>query len=229
MLRNENCQERLSAGRKTDVTVAHPGPCKVQGPENCNNFYENDIYENDGPCCKECIGELKVPVCGSNGETYENSCELERYNCKNKVNVVIDHEGACVEKRCQELQCLHDYDEPLCGSDGKTYHNKCHLERENCQHKRTTSIKHHGECCGTVCPTSYWPICGTDGKTYGSHCELGLENCKKKNGKEQGTTVENGYCDYHLVTQIRYCESVTSFPYRASDNWTTRRPRILRG
>ena len=186
VLRNENCQERVRDRRKIDVTVAHPGSCNVKRPENCDDFYENDIYESDGPCCKECIDELKVPVCGSDGETYDNRCELERYNCKNEMNVVIDHEGACVDKRCQALQCQHDHDAPLCGSNGKTYRNKCELERENCQHKRTTSIKHHGECCGTmpILCTSYWPICGTDGNTYGSHCELGVENCKKKkNGK----------------------------------------------
>ena len=72
---------------------------------------------------------------------------------KNEMNenkIFVDHKGPC--KECQECTDFFGpaYKEPVCGDDGKTYKNKCELERENCLNKKAISFKHHGECCETA-------------------------------------------------------------------------------
>lgn len=72
---------------------------------------------------------------------------------------------------------------PVCGSDGRTYGNKCEF---NCQKRSNNQleIKYSGQCeqqshtvpedmC--ICPFIYAPVCATDGKTFktfGNDCEF---------------------------------------------------------
>ena len=105
-----------------------------------------------------------------------------------KSKVSVDHEGPCEDNNCKDCNDLVGtaYNKPICGDDGKTYKNKCELERENCLKKKTVSFKHQGECCESPCPPVRSPFCATDGKTYGNSCELKIENCKRKrDGKLQ--------------------------------------------
>ena len=45
-------------------------------------------------CDYPCIAVYK-PVCGTDGRTYSNSCELSKATCKSKGKIQFEHEGKC--------------------------------------------------------------------------------------------------------------------------------------
>lgn len=89
------------------------------------------------------------PVCGSDGKTYANECEL---NCEKRYNtdLTVVKSGSCdevivmdVEER-EPCNCPLNYD-PVCGSDGVTYPNECLFDCEQRYVINLTLIK-EGEC-----------------------------------------------------------------------------------
>ena len=44
--------------------------------------------------CPKCPPTTK-PVCGSDGQTYVNECELRKQSCTTKTNIRVLHQGKC--------------------------------------------------------------------------------------------------------------------------------------
>ncbi|KAL9971717.1 hypothetical protein ACROYT_G017919 [Oculina patagonica] len=99
-----------------------------------------------------------------------NLYKYDSYGCR-----TCECSGSC-EFVCKEIYA------PVCGTDGKTYGNKCFMELEACTQKKNVSVAHNGECsdCNFVCAEIYAPVCGTDGETYGNECSMESEACEKK-------------------------------------------------
>nr|XP_045585762.1 serine protease inhibitor dipetalogastin-like isoform X1 [Procambarus clarkii] len=156
--------------------------------EACNNpqlklriAYEGECRHKN-PCPKACTLQYD-PVCGTDGKTYSNLCDLEVEACNNpQLNLKVAHKGECrPQNQCNSV-CPQIY-QPVCGTDGKTYSNQCTLDVAACNnpqlHLRTA---YQGECrpqnqCNSVCPQIYQPVCGTDGKTYSNQCTLDVAAC----------------------------------------------------
>lgn len=81
-----------------------------------------------------------IPVCGSDGITYTNSCMFKIAQCKNP-KLTIRYNGKC--KTCQR-GCGKNL-KPVCGSDGITYPNECTFGIAQCKNAGL-SIVSEGVC-----------------------------------------------------------------------------------
>jgi len=138
-----------------------------------------------GPCptCQDdCTEEELAPyeICGFDMATYPNFCELkcligDPETCTAIGNCdQIEHPGACQPDCCEDEGCSTDYN-PLCGSNGVTYCNKCALQV--CGAGDGAEIACVGQCHDPVacpdCAEECEPVCGLhdgDKKNFGSAC-----------------------------------------------------------
>ncbi|OCT88640.1 double-headed protease inhibitor, submandibular gland [Xenopus laevis] len=175
-----------------------PGIRSYQGNTeiNCNAYKKRG--EEDLMCTKD-----YKPVCGTDGESYDNKCLLCAARLKKKKNIDIKDAGRCpfpgYKVNCSKFMkfdedvkkpCTREFKQ-LCGTDGVTYTNECHLCAA-VKKKTNISVKHKGSCsikgqmvdCSMfkdVCTLQYEPLCGSDGMSYGNKCSYCI--AQNKNSK----------------------------------------------
>lgn len=130
---SSECHLKCAQKQKVDLRPKHDGECQ-------------EVTENLCHCPLN-----YAPLCGSDGQTYGNECN---FNCEKliaKGPLEIVHVGECDLKiehlpMESELLCMCEYlYDPVCGTDGRTYDNRCELE---CTRNRGTEVRidHQGEC-----------------------------------------------------------------------------------
>uniref|UniRef100_A0A915E7C0 Kazal-like domain-containing protein n=1 Tax=Ditylenchus dipsaci TaxID=166011 RepID=A0A915E7C0_9BILA len=145
-------------------------------------------------CTIDCPA-IYEPICGSNGKTYANKCDLERSMCilKNNRNLTMDYKGEC----CPNVNCDLNF-RPICDSLGRTHINECFFKKEAClallRNNVKISIGYKGECCdASSCSQEFKPVC--DGKeTHLNMCHFRAKQCEADRRGELLRLVYAGEC-----------------------------------
>ncbi|XP_069774455.1 agrin isoform X3 [Narcine bancroftii] len=214
---NECELEAMACTLKKHIAIKHKGPC-----DRCGNCQFGAICEAETGkcvCSTECVSSQQL-VCGTDGNTYENECELHVQSCIKQTDLQVAGQGECKKcgssiclfgatcdaDRCVCPQCEIQVISSVCGSDGVTYLHLCDLQSASCQQKRKIEIVKEGPCDDAEC--------GSGGSGSGDNNECEQEKCRKYGGMWDEDS-EDGPCDCGIS-----CQGVPLSPVCGSDGVT---------
>ncbi|XP_063068023.1 tomoregulin-2-like [Engraulis encrasicolus] len=172
--------------------------CQTPTGWNCSGFEEQDTdlftcdtntCKFDGECLKigdtvTCICDFKcsgdyVPVCGSNGESYENECYLRREACKLQTEVRVVADGSCPVGMGRGV------------GDGLLFSLEGSAETSQRETSTCDICQFGAECdvdaedvwcvCHIDCAqTNFNPVCASDGRSYDNPCQVKEASCQKQ-------------------------------------------------
>ena len=166
------CDMNSESCKKNEyLTVISEGPCGVNPCDLTQCKHPGHIckvIDNKAECvCNEICFLIYAPVCASNGNTYASECVMNVAACKKNITLTITKREPCAANPCEFTLCSHPGHiclsvngtakcvcsqacpfiyAPVCGSDGKTYPNKCTMNAASCMENKTLTVVKYTEC-----------------------------------------------------------------------------------
>ncbi|XP_045696589.1 tomoregulin-1 isoform X3 [Phyllostomus hastatus] len=166
--------------RESDARVCDESSCKYGG-----------VCKEDGDGLK-CACQFQchtnyIPVCASNGDTYQNECFLRRAACKHQKEITVVARGPCYSDNGSGSG---EGEEEGSGAEVHRKHSKC----GPCKYK--AECDEDAENVGCVCNIdcsgySFNPVCASDGSSYNNPCFVREASCIKQ---EQIDIRHLGHC-----------------------------------
>ncbi|VDL89327.1 unnamed protein product [Schistocephalus solidus] len=132
--------------------------------------------------CRETCPRVVVPVCGSDGITYDSVCVLERAACLQKKHVWVVHAGQCP----QTIDECVRYGRPCKGYEvcirRPVVKSGLPSASAMIMSRGSNQILMTPQCTCPICPEDGLGnnVCGTDNRTYRSECHLRAAACRTK-------------------------------------------------
>lgn len=190
------CALKCEQRKKIGLQLKHRGKCD-SSVQILNQAVPMDSITQQCSC-----PFIFSPICGSDGKTYSNECEID---CEKRINKQLEvrYSGECRDaaqilpiSTDERLQCICPLIYmPVCGSNDQTYASECDL---NCSRRQNVSlkVKHQGQCDSLpleeaqnfpifeeqcICPLLLFPVCGSDNQNYDNKCLLDCASKTKSN------------------------------------------------
>ncbi|NXY67137.1 TEFF1 protein, partial [Glareola pratincola] len=169
--------------RESDIRVCDESSCKYGGV--CKE-------EGDGLKCAcqfQCHTNY-IPVCGSNGDTYQNECFLRRASCKHQKEITVVSRGPCYSVMLSVNNTFFSVEYEGSGTEVQRKHSKCGV----CKYR--AECDEDAENVGCVCNIdcsgySFNPVCASDGRSYNNPCFVREASCLRQ---EQIDIRHLGHC-----------------------------------
>lgn len=180
---NECKLKQYACHHSRDISVVVEAPCKGCESKHCEFWglcksplslnqlsiatFRLDPTSGTCVCPEACIkGDTSnnisnsSGICGSDGNTYESECELQKTSCLKQSTLTIAARGICdvcqgvickYGARCDRGRCVcpkecPDTVEPVCANTGATFTNECYLRQASCSRSIELSVSFYGEC-----------------------------------------------------------------------------------
>uniref|UniRef100_A0A1I7XBY1 Kazal-like domain-containing protein n=1 Tax=Heterorhabditis bacteriophora TaxID=37862 RepID=A0A1I7XBY1_HETBA len=156
-----------------------------------------DVCNDTESCDIECPKTYQ-PICGSDGDTIVNECEMNKLNCFVEKNITTgniitkEYDGEC----CPDHKCDYIFS-PICDSEDVTHANECVFRQKSCVEYRKSgkniTVQYKGQCCSQPCEDEYKPVC--DGTTtHDNMCKFKISQCEAEKRDQVLTLAYTGEC-----------------------------------